>query len=381
MSKDTAGIYDTTVCATSQGDPSKTDCETVTTTVIPENLEVQVYDYVTGNLTGTFNKTTEGGILCAVPEVWVEVKDLSGNIITEKFTTGGIARFCIDPNAFPKVDVFANSILLKSDISLWYMPNVDKDKHYVPWIEGGSESGVALSGSGTKSMIYVGVHTPPAHTLSVNATPGSIVVNTPEDVTVHVTGSYTWDGTTRTEDIPDAYVCLSGAGITPVCDFTNTNGEAFFSDVTPTILEDILVTATKRYEDSCCFEDGDDTIEVIPEQPPCPVLCVTIVDAKNYDLLLPNGFISLQYTDHLPATWTVPDNSVYDTDTTIGIICIDTTSFLDMSEAKADGPFKLTVSVPGYNNYIEDAIDLSEQLNAEHPDCADSKSVTAPMTD
>jgi len=374
----TAGVFHTTVRATSQRNTTVYEEVTVTTTVIPENLNVLVYDYATGSLVGTFNKTNEGGKLCHVPEVWVEVRDLSGNIIKEKFTDNGSAKFCIDPNRYTKVNVFANSKSLKSDTSLWYMPNVNKPKHYVPWIEPGSESGVAISDNTTTSTIYVGVYTPPVHTLTVDATPKSIVVNTPTDVTVKVTGSYTWDGTTVTEDIPDAYVCLSGAGITPVCNFTNTNGEAFFSGVTPTIdTEDILVTATKPM----CFDEGTGTIDVPPRLPPCPVLCVEIVDAENRDISLPNGEIFLQYTNHLPATPMITDNGPLDYDLTVGLICIDTSAFTDLDMAKADGPFKLTVTVPGYNNYIEDAIDLSKQLSAEYPDCANPKSVTAPMTD
>ncbi len=376
VSSPTAGTFDTTVRATSQGNTSVYEEVTVTTTVMGANLRVLVRDYVTGNLVGMFNKTNiTAGTECRVPEVWVEVKAITGEVIKGKLTTNGIAEFCISLATYPKVDVFANN-----RIDEWYMPNVDDPKYYVPWIEPGSESGVSILPIGkTTALIYVGVKEPPIHRLRLDVKDPSdkeIWLNTAEDATAVVTGSYTYDGTSVTKNIPHATITLDGAGVAET-NITDSDGIATFSAVTPTILEDITVTATKPP----CFVGDTDTIKV-RSPGACPVIEVRSVDAEHSDNLISSGAEILLRNANgdiitMP-TW-ILDNSPQDLDPTVGVINIDTTS-LNLSLAKDKGPFYLNVKAPGYNGYIEHGIDLSAQLACTDPP-APAKKKTAPMTE
>ena len=390
----TPGIFDTTVRATSQGNTSVYDEVTVTTTVMGANLKVFVRDYVTGNLVGTFSKTnTTAGTECDVPELWVEVKDITGELIKGKFTTNGVAEFCIPPATYSKVNVFANN----KSIDEWYMPNVDKPQYYVPWIEPGSESGVTISPTPNTALIYVGVKEPPVHYLTVNAITSigndkKITVNTAEDVTAEVTGSYTYDGRTVTENIPHANVTLDGAGVHRT-GTTNSAGIVTFSAVTPTIVEDITVTATKPP----CFVGDTDTIEVIKiETKACPVIEVRAVDAEHNDNSItwpptgpPGVCVALYTADGDMITVPIPggapdficDNETGDSDPTGGVILIDT-DHIDLGKAIGKGPFYLVVTDKAgrYNDYVEQGIDLSAQLACTDPP-APVKKKTAPMTE
>ena len=383
------GIFDTTVRATSQGDTSVYDEVTVTTTVMGANLKVFVRDYVTGNLVGTFSKiNTTAGTECDVPELWVEVKDITGELIKGKFTTNGVAEFCIPPAKYSKVNVFANN----KSIDEWYMPNVDKPQYYVPWIEPGSESGVTISPTPNTVLIYVGVKEPPVHYLTVNAITSigndkNITVNREEDVTVEVTGSYTYDGRTVTENIPHANVTLDGAGVHRI-GTTNSAGIVTFSAVMPTIVEDITVKATKPP----CFVGDTDTIEVIKTEA-CPVIEVRAVDAEHNDSSItwpptgpPGVCVALYTADGDMITVPIPggapdficDNETGDSDPRGGVILIDT-DHIDLGKAIGKGPFYLVVTDKAgrYNDYVEQGIDLSAQLACTAP----VKKKTAPMTE
>lgn len=379
----TAGTFPTTVRATSQGDPGKKDEVTVTTTVMGANLKVFVRDYVTGNLVGTFSKTnTTAGTECNVPELWVEVKDITGELIKGKLTTNGTADFYIPPTTYPKVDVFANG-----NRSLdWYMPNVDKSMYYVPWIEPGSESGVTISTVPTIASVYVGVKEPPVHYLAVNAiTSGrdkKIIVNTTEEVTAEVTGSYSCDGRMVTESIPHVTVRLTGAGVVVPDQMTDNNGIATFGAVTPTTVEDITVTATKPL----CFIGDTDTISIY-ETLGCPVIEVRVVDAGHSDIKIApstvgvTAGVALYNLEGTMVTKPIDvgviwDNGPGDPDPEEGVILIDT-GHIDLAQAMGQGWFSLIVTSdpPRYSDDLEHGIYL--QLDCEAP----MKGITTPLVE
>ena len=377
------GTFDTTVRATSRGDATVLEEVTVMTTVMGANLAISVRDYVTGNLVGTFNKTnTTAGTECRVPELLVEVKGITGELIKGKLTTNGMAEFYIPSTTYPKVNVFANG-----NRSLdWYMPNVDKSRYYVPWIEHSAEFGVTISTVPTIASVYVGVKEPPVHYLTVNAiTSGrdkKIIVNTTEEVTADVTGSYSYDGRTVTENIPHVTVSLTGAGVFVPDQTTDATGIATFGAVTPTTVENITVTATKPL----CFVDSDpDTIKVYDSEG-CPVIEVRPVDVEHADIKIApstvgvTAGVALYNQEGTMVTKPIDvgviwDNGPGDSNPEEGVILIDT-GHIDLAQAKGRGPFCLLVTSDPqrYSYYLEHSIDLSAQLDCEAP----MKMITTP---
>lgn len=352
------------------------------------NLRVEVRDYVTGERVGDFNKkntTVEGtaaGIECHVPDVWVEVRDLTGNIIDAKFTEKGIAIFRIPPAKYSTVNVFANS-----ENNEWYMPNVDKPKYYVPWIEPGSESGVSIYPADTsQALIYVGVYEPPIHRLTVDAVTDGfdkrIEVNTAENVTASVTGDYTYNGKTVTEKIPHAIVSVTGAGVKNVpTQKTDVSGKVTFTNVIPT--QNAAETITVRAAKPTCFVEDTDKISVVLFG--CALIVIKPVDAENEDNAIQTTAVALFNKDGYMITEPtsgninfIEDNGNGDSDGTLGVIRIET-SHINSSLAIDNGPFYLEVvdrAKPNYNAYREHGIDLSAQLVCRDP----PKQKTAPMT-
>jgi len=246
-------------------------------------LTVFVYDYVSGKLVGTFDKsyTYEGVVhTCRVPDVYVEVKDAdTGEIINSSMTHNGSVNIIIPlEDSERRVNIYAN---INTSLQ-WYMADATTPPWYVHWIEPGHEEGVIVF-EGYKTPLvtmYVGVREPDPQILVVNATPQNIRKGETTTVTIRVTG-YIEGYREKTErPIPNASVTLTGAGVHIGPILTDDDGIVSV-DVTPTRNETIYVSAKKDEKD--CYVSGSCEIEVGKEPPKPIVLIVYPVDAQNTD--------------------------------------------------------------------------------------------------